>query len=109
MTPEPASGLIATLNPEHIPWSWLVLGFVAQAMFSARFLIQWIVSERARQSVVPTLFWWLSVGGGGLLLGYAVLRADPVIALGQASGLIVYARNLILIRRHRRAASPPGA
>lgn len=103
MTPDPAaSGLLDTLNPEHIPWGWLVLGFTAQAMFSARFLVQWITSERARESVVPTLFWWLSIGGGGLLLCYAVLRADPVIAVGQSAGLIVYARNLVLIRRKER-------
>jgi lipid-A-disaccharide synthase-like uncharacterized protein len=104
MTPDPsASGLLDTLNPDHIPWGWLVLGFTAQAMFSARFLVQWVVSERARESVVPTLFWWLSVSGGSLLLGYALLRADPVIALGQSAGLIVYVRNLVLIRRKKRA------
>lgn len=103
MTPDPAaSGLFDTLNPEHIPWAWLMLGFTAQAMFSARFLVQWIISERARESIVPTLFWWLSIGGGGLLLTYALLRADPVIALGQSVGLIVYVRNLVLIRRKRR-------
>ena len=84
-----------------IPTSWMVLGFVGQAFFSGRFLVQWITSERRRQSVVPTLFWWLSIGGGSCLLWYAVLRQDPVIIAGQAAGLIVYLRNLALLRRER--------
>lgn len=79
----------------------LVLGFVAQGLFTARFLVQWIVSERAGKSVVPVAFWLLSVLGGGLLLAYAVLRRDPVFILGQAGGLLIYLRNLYLIFRER--------
>jgi lipid-A-disaccharide synthase-like uncharacterized protein len=79
--------------------TWLFVGFAGQALFSARFLVQWIVSERARRSVVPTAFWYLSLGGGATLLAYAIRRADPVFVVGQAAGLAVYLRNLWLIRR----------
>jgi len=79
--------------------SWVVLGFFGQALFSARFLVQWLSSERRRASVVPLAFWYLSILGGACLLAYAIWRRDPVITVGQAFGLIVYSRNLILIRR----------
>jgi lipid-A-disaccharide synthase-like uncharacterized protein len=84
--------------------SLMVLGFAGQGLFSARFLVQWIVSEHRRESVIPLVFWYFSVGGGLLLLSYAILRHDPVFVLGQAAGLVVYVRNLILISRRRRAA-----
>lgn len=92
------------MNSEQIPVSWLVLGFAGQAMFSMRFLIQWIASERQRKSVVPSLFWWFSLAGGALLLSYAVLRTDPVIILGQAAGIVVYTRNLRLLQKARAQA-----
>ena len=76
---------------------WLIIGFVGQAIFTARFLVQWIVSERRRDSVVPVAFWWLSLLGGLTLLSYASYRQDPVIIVGQGMGLIVYARNLMLV------------
>ena len=79
----------------------LALGFLAQGLFSARFLVQWIASERAGRSVVPFSFWLFSVAGGGLLLLYAVFRKDPVFILGQAAGLIIYMRNLFLIYKER--------
>jgi lipid-A-disaccharide synthase-like uncharacterized protein len=75
---------------------WVVLGFTAQGLFTMRFLVQWIASERQKRSVVPKAFWYLSVVGGGLLLVYAIYRKDPVFILGQATGLIVYVRNLML-------------
>ena len=75
---------------------WIVLGFVAQGLFTMRFLVQWIASERQKRSVVPVAFWYLSVAGGGLLLVYAIYRKDPVFILGQATGLVVYVRNLML-------------
>lgn len=86
---------------------WLVLGFgfAGQALFSARFLIQWIASERQRKSVVPVLFWYFSLGGGLTLFLYAAYRQDPVFMLGQGFGLLVYSRNLWLIRHERRAAA----
>ncbi len=77
----------------------LTLGYVAQSLFAGRFLIQWIVSERKGVSAVPVAFWLLSLSGGVLMLLYAVLRRDQVFILGQAAGLFVYARNLVLIRR----------
>jgi lipid-A-disaccharide synthase-like uncharacterized protein len=84
----------------EIPTFWLFIGFAGQALFSARFIVQWIVSERRRKSVVPIAFWFLSLGGGTLLLAYAVSRQDPVIILGQGTGLVVYLRNLWLIYSH---------
>lgn len=82
----------------------LALGFLGQACFSMRFLVQWIASERKKESVVPIYFWYFSVGGGLTLLTYAALRQDPVFIVGQAAGLFVYARNLYLIRRKARPA-----
>lgn len=79
----------------------LIFGFIGQAFFSGRFLAQWIASERQGKSVVPLSFWYLSVGGGGMLLIYAILRKDPVFILGQGGGLLIYLRNLYLIYRQR--------
>lgn len=79
----------------------LVLGLIGQAIFSGRFLIQWIASERQQRSVVPVIFWYFSVAGGTLLLLYAVFRKDPVFILGQAGGLMIYVRNLFLIYKER--------
>jgi lipid-A-disaccharide synthase-like uncharacterized protein len=81
---------------------WVLLGFVAQAFFTARFAVQWIASERAGRSVVPMAFWLLSIGGGVLLLAYALYRRDPVFIAGQAFGVFVYARNLYFVMRERR-------
>ena len=81
---------------------WLVLGFAAQAMFSARFLIQWIASERVRKSIVPEAFWYFSFAGGAMLLAYAIHRRDPVFIMGQAFGLIVYTRNIWFLWTARR-------
>lgn len=83
----------------------LVIGILGQAMFSARFLVQWLASELRRASVVPTAFWWLSILGGVLLLIYAIARRDPVFIAGQGFGLLVYLRNLMLIRRRGRAGA----
>ncbi|NTU59867.1 MAG: hypothetical protein HGA98_02285 [Deltaproteobacteria bacterium] len=77
---------------------WLVLGFGAQGLFSGRFLIQWIASERRKKSVIPVAFWWLSIAGSSLLLVYALHKRDPVFVLGQAGGLAVYVRNLMLLK-----------
>jgi lipid-A-disaccharide synthase-like uncharacterized protein len=81
---------------------WVVLGFVAQGFFTMRFVVQWIASERARRSVIPVAFWFFSVGGGLLLLVYALYRRDPVFIAGQALGLVVYLRNLYFIALNRR-------
>lgn len=82
---------------------WLALGFLGQMLFTSRFLVQWIASERLRRSVVPTAFWWFSIGGGILLFIYALYRQDPVFSLGQGMGLVVYFRNLMLIRKEAHA------
>lgn len=82
--------------------AWVVLGFVAQFMFTMRFVVQWIASERARRSVVPVAFWFFSVAGGALLLVYALYRRDPVFIAGQALGLVVYLRNVYFIVAHGR-------
>jgi lipid-A-disaccharide synthase-like uncharacterized protein len=77
--------------------AWVLLGFVAQFFFTMRFVVQWIASERARKSVMPVAFWFFSVGGGALLLVYALYRKDPVFIAGQALGLLVYLRNVYFI------------
>jgi lipid-A-disaccharide synthase-like uncharacterized protein len=82
---------------------WLAVGFTAQMMFAMRFVIQWIYTERARESVVPEAFWYFSLIGGLMLLTYAVYRGDPVFILGQAMGLVVYSRNLYFIRTRKAA------
>ncbi|WP_110655776.1 lipid-A-disaccharide synthase N-terminal domain-containing protein [Salinicola halimionae] len=83
-------------------WLWVAIGFVGQALFSARFIIQWLASERARRSIIPVAFWFFSLGGGATLLAYAIYRRDPVFIAGQGAGLIIYIRNLVLIRREKR-------
>lgn len=84
---------------------WLTVGFLGQGFFTARFLVQWLASEKERAVVVPSAFWWLSILGGVALLSYAVHRRDPVIIVGQSMGLFVYARNLMLERKKRRRAA----
>jgi len=80
---------------------WIAIGFIGQAFFFSRFLVQWIVSERKRKSVIPTSFWYFSIVGGLILFGYSVHRRDPVFITGQSIGLIVYFRNLWLIHLHK--------
>jgi lipid-A-disaccharide synthase-like uncharacterized protein len=80
---------------------WVILGFIAQGLFASRFLVQWIVSEKRKQSTIPIYFWYSSVFGGGLLLIYAIHIKDPVFITGQSFGLIVYIRNLVLIYRKK--------
>lgn len=94
---------------EYIPLFWLIVGFAGQALFSGRFLIQWIVSERAKKSMIPTAFWLFSIGGGAVMLAYAIYREDPVFITGQAAGLFIYARNLWFIMNHAKgdSADPP--
>jgi len=91
-----------------VKWDpWVVVGLLGQSLFFSRFLVQWIASERAGRSVVPTMFWFFSIGGGLVLLTYAISRADPVFILGQSLGLLVYGRNLWMIYRDRGAGSEP--
>jgi lipid-A-disaccharide synthase-like uncharacterized protein len=87
---------------------WVLVGLGGQLLFMGRFLVQWIASERARRSVVPTAFWWLSLGGAAVLLAYALWRRDPVFILGQSLGFGIYARNLWLIRTAARREAEGG-
>lgn len=80
---------------------WLVFGIVAQLLFTARFVVQWVVSERLGKSVVPLAFWFLSMGGGLMLLIYGLVRREPIIILGQGLAVFIYIRNLVLIFRNR--------
>jgi lipid-A-disaccharide synthase-like uncharacterized protein len=88
----------------RLDW-WVLLGFVAQGLFTMRFLVQWIASERAGRSVIPLAFWLFSIGGGLLLLVYALYRKDPVFIAGQAFGVFVYLRNLYFVLHERKAAA----
>lgn len=90
--------LHSLITPERI---WLAVGFAGQAMFASRFIIQWFKSELEGRSVIPLAFWYFSLGGGIVLLAYAIYKRDPVFIIGQASGLVVYSRNLYLIFRER--------
>jgi len=84
---------------------WAVIGFLGQAVFSARFLVQWLHVERVRRSEIPLTFWYISVAGGTILLIYAIHIANMVFILGQLMGLVVYLRNLHLIHKGRRAGA----
>ena len=84
---------------------WLAFGLIAQLAFAARFLVQWIASERAGKSVVPLAFWFFSICGGLLTLIYGLVKREPVIIIGQLVSNIIYVRNLMLIFKSRAAAS----
>ncbi len=88
---------------------WVLFGFLAQAAFTARFLVQWIASERKGQSYVPRAFWYLSLAGGLMLFSYAAFwKHDLVVTLGQTTGIVVYLRNLMLLRKERVRLEEPG-
>jgi lipid-A-disaccharide synthase-like uncharacterized protein len=82
---------------------WIILGFFGQALFTMRFLVQWIASEKAQKSVIPLSFWFFSIGGGALLLVYAIYKGDPVFIVGQGLGVFIYVRNLWLIKNEKKA------
>ena len=86
------------------PQIWLIIGFIGQTIFASRFLIQWIVSERASKSIIPNIFWWISIAGSLILLSYAIHKQDPVFIVGQSCGFFIYSRNLFLIRQNKRAS-----
>lgn len=87
---------------------WVGVGLSGQLMFMLRFIVQWIVSERARRSIIPISFWWFSIAGAAVLLAYAIHRQDPVFILGQSLGFLVYLRNIWLIRAERQPHRTPG-
>lgn len=94
--------VMAWVTVDHV---WLLIGFLGQGLFSARFLVQWFKSEIVGKSVIPVAFWWFSVGGGVVLLSYAIYKLDPVFICGQAGGLVVYARNLYFVYREKARES----
>ena len=83
---------------------WVIFGLGGQLMFTARFIVQWIASEKAGRSVIPIAFWYFSISGGAILLAYAIYRADPVFILGQSLGVFIYSRNLWLIYAEKKRA-----
>jgi lipid-A-disaccharide synthase-like uncharacterized protein len=80
---------------------WVLFGLLGQVAFSLRFIVQWMVSERRKESVVPVAFWYLSLLGGMILFVYALYKQDIVFIIGQGSGLVVYVRNLVLISKKK--------
>ena len=88
--------------PDHPESIMIFVGFGGQFLFAMRFIIQWITSEGAKKSVIPVVFWYFSIGGGSVLLLYAIWRQDPVIIAGQGVGLFIYARNLFFINREKK-------
>ena len=85
--------------------AWVGFGHAGQLLFTARFLVQWLASEKARKSVMPVAFWYFSMAGGVVLFAYAIYRRDPVFILGQSMGLVIYARNLWLIHGEKKRAA----
>jgi lipid-A-disaccharide synthase-like uncharacterized protein len=85
---------------------WLCIGLIGQSLFFMRFFVQWLASERKRESVIPPAFWYFSLAGGLVLLAYAVWRADPIFILGQASGIGIYSRNLYFVSGAGRQSQP---
>ena len=81
---------------------WMIIGFVGQGFFSARFIVQWIMSEIKKQSIIPLGFWYFSLLGGVTLFAYALYKEDPVFIVGQGTGLLIYSRNLYLIRKRAK-------
>lgn len=88
-------------QPEQL---MVVIGFAGQGLFAMRFIIQWLTSEKQARSVIPLAFWYFSIGGGAVLLLYALWRKDPVIICGQGLGLFIYVRNLYLISKSSKGA-----
>lgn len=92
------------MNFEIDPF-WTTFGLAAQGLFFMRFFVQWIHSERLGRSAIPVAFWWFSLAGAAMLLVYAVRQRDLVFMVGPAMGLLIYTRNLMLIRREKHAAA----
>ena len=105
-TKEPLSNFVQQYPNFKIDF-WIIFGFTGQAMFTMRFIIQWIASERKKESVIPVAFWYFSLGGGLILLFYAIHRMDPVFILAYLPGNFIYFRNLYFINKRKRAVPQP--
>jgi len=81
---------------------WVILGVIGQFLFGSRFFVQWIASEKRGESIIPEVFWYLSMAGSAILLTYAIYRRDPVFIMGQCSGLFIYTRNIMLVYKKKR-------
>ena len=84
---------------------WICIGFLGQGLFFMRFFIQWLASEKARKSIIPDMFWYFSLGGGAVLLFYALHRQDPVFIFGQGAGLLIYMRNIYFLKKVKNEAA----
>ncbi|HUT37267.1 MAG TPA: lipid-A-disaccharide synthase N-terminal domain-containing protein [Planctomycetota bacterium] len=104
-----ASSLLHMAAQLLTPWVWFAVGLLGQAIFCGRFVVQWIASERKKQSVVPVAFWYLSILGSLTLLAYALSRWDPVFILAYVLNSMIYVRNLMLIHRRRGSTVSPAA
>ncbi|MCF6157520.1 MAG: hypothetical protein E3K32_02880 [wastewater metagenome] len=82
---------------------WIILGLIGQLLFGSRFFVQWVISEKRGESIIPEVFWYLSMGGSAILLTYALYRRDPVFIIGQCTGLFIYLRNVMLIYKKKKA------
>jgi lipid-A-disaccharide synthase-like uncharacterized protein len=102
--PRTLSAYLQDVLVDRFDW-WVLLGLAAQAMFTMRFLVQWLASERAGRSIIPTAFWLFSIAGGLMLLAYALYRRDVVFIVGQSFGVFVYLRNLQFVLRDRKATA----
>jgi lipid-A-disaccharide synthase-like uncharacterized protein len=85
---------------------WVLFGFMGQAMFTMRFIVQWIASERRKESVIPVAFWYFSLAGGLILLAYAIRRMDPVFIVAYLLNPIIYSRNLYFIYKKKTEPEP---
>ena len=86
---------------------WVLVGFIGQFMFTMRFVMQWIASEKVQKSVVPVSFWFFSISGGLIVLAYAIHKQDPVFIVGQGAGLLIYFRNLyFILTQHKKSSLP---
>ena len=88
---------------------WVGVGLLAQAVFMARMLVQWAASEKHKRSVVPPMFWWLSLAGASMLIVYFIWRRDIIGVLGQSTGWVVYIRNIMLLTNEKNQLPPPPA
>jgi lipid-A-disaccharide synthase-like uncharacterized protein len=92
------------MQQPNITPAWMIVGLIGQTIFGARFVLQWIASERLKRSVVPTAFWYLSIVGSVIVLTYSIYRRDPVFIAGYSLNMVIYLRNLYFIRREAAAA-----
>jgi len=89
---------------------WVVIGLIGQFMFTMRFVVQWLASEKVQKSIMPVSFWFFSIAGGLIVLAYAIHKRDPVFIIGQGAGIIIYLRNLhFIFIEHRKSALPPSS